>query len=462
MRFKLALLLATFVLVPSRQTPGTERTLKTPRYTIQIASYANPAEARQLVARLAGLGERATTSVVDLTGRGRWTRVLVGTFATVVEARGHAARLLSRGVISQFFIRGALDRQQLPTTSLNEIPRHSGLSRSPTIFGSAPASSLASPARAAGTWLENKRPRAVSSFSSSVARVDQRAAAAAILPLAKTLSLSLAPSVDTRLLPRPDPVGLAFLLIAGNAGHQHAHRKGGLWITGDTIDGLARLRWIAGESSAELVTVERDGQVKLDMRLLSNAAGVGRVPALEGPLAAIDYISSNEGLLLLVQLTQTRHRYRLHFARQAPTRGVAVEVSGGINLDNNFDSRINPNRRLGKKLDNERPPDGFDSLVAINPVARWVNQETNQLVPGGHIAFHEMAEAHAKLEMGLDYLGDATRSGAHQVALEREKRLKAQRPLAGVVVTAGPNRVLRSEEEIRQFFSTLSSAGHNR
>jgi hypothetical protein len=229
-----------------------------------------------------------------------------------------------------------------------------------------------------------------------------------------------------------------------------------LWITGDTEVGLTRLRWIAGEDAADLITVESDGQVKLDTLGVAKAAGADRVPPLEGPLAVTDYICANEGLLLLVQLTHARHRYRLHFASKAPTRGSAVQVTGGVNLDNNFDSRINPNRRLGRKLDTERPPEGFDSLVAINPVARWFNQQTNQLVPGAHIAFHELAEAYAKLEMGLDYLGDSIRPGAHEVALAREKRLKSQRPHAGVVLTDGPNRVLRSEEEIREFFSQLS------
>jgi hypothetical protein len=163
-------------------------------------------------------------------------------------------------------------------------------------------------------------------------------------------------------------------------------------------------------------------------------------------------------LLLLVQLSQGKYRYRLHIARQAPTRGGEVEVTGGLNLDNNFDSRINPHRRSGNKMDNERPPDDFDSLVAINPSAIWFNQLTSQVVPSGHITFHEMAEAHAKLDLGLDYLSSSTGPGAHDVALLREERLKSQRPLSGVVVTLGSNRVLRSEEEAREFFSRPS--GH--
>lgn len=413
MRFKLPLLFAAFLLVPTAQTLAGQRPLNAHNYTIQVASFPKPAEARELVARLASLGERVTTSVTQLPDRSTWTRVLVGAFASIGEARRHAAHLLRRGVITEFFIRQAMDGQK----------DHPAL-----------------------------RP--------SMPRVDQRAAEATLLPLAKPQSLSLTPSLDPRLLSRPDPVRLALLLIVGDGGRQRHPIQGGLWITGETAEGLARLRWIAGENAAGLFTVERDGRVKVDASLLAKAAGVYRVAPQEGPLAVVEFISSNEGLLLLIQLTQGGHRYRLHLARRAPTRGAAVEVTGGLNLDNNFDSRINPNRRLGKKTDNERPPDGFDSLIAINPVARWFNQQTNQLVPGAHILFHEMAEAHAKLELGLDYLGDSARPGAHDVALERERRLKIQRPLAGVVVTSGPNRVLRSEDEIREFFSQLS--GHNR
>lgn len=69
------------------------------------------------------------------------------------------------------------------------------------------------------------------------------------------------------------------------------------------------------------------------------------------------------------------------------------------------------------------------------------------------IIFHELAEAHAKLDLGLDYLESGSELGAHAVALERERRLKSQRPEAGIIVTAGSNRVLRSKEEIRLFFA---------
>jgi hypothetical protein len=172
---------------------------------------------------------------------------------------------------------------------------------------------------------------------------------------------------------------------------------------------------------------------------------------VEDPLRAVAYISSNEGLLLLVQIAQGRYRYLLHIGRQAPTSGKSVEASGSINLDNNADSRINPYRKNGKKLDGERPPEGFDSLIGLNPVARWFNLSTNCWVQSGEIVFHELAEAYAKLELGLDYLDHGSQTGAHAQALERELRLKSQRPGVDIVMTAGFNRLLRTEEEIRLF-----------
>jgi hypothetical protein len=230
-----------------------------------------------------------------------------------------------------------------------------------------------------------------------------------------------------------------------------------LWVSGDTAEGLERLRWIVGEENVGLINLDADGRVKLDKRLLAKMAGL-RETRVEDPLRAVDYILSNEGLLLLVEVTQGRYRYLLHMGRQAPTSGKIAETVGSINLDNNVDSRINPYRKNGKKLDAERPPQGFDSLIGLNPVARWFNLSTNCWVQSGQIVFHEIAEAYAKLELGLDYLDHGLRSGAHAIALERELRLKSQRPGADIVMTAGSNRLLRTEAEIRLFYAE-SAAG---
>ena len=190
--------------------------------------------------------------------------------------------------------------------------------------------------------------------------------------------------------------------------------------------------------------------------MLARAAGLGVVRA-EDPLQVADYIVSNEGLLLLVQLAEGSYRYLLHIGNQVPTHGRIVEVSGGINLDNNFDSRINPYRKHGKKLDEERPPEGFAALVGLNPVAQWFNLSTHGWVQVGEITLHELAEAHAKVAFGLDYLEHGSNPGAHTLALERERRLKSQRPDEAIVLTAGSNRVLRTQQEIRLFYA--ESAG---
>jgi hypothetical protein len=163
-------------------------------------------------------------------------------------------------------------------------------------------------------------------------------------------------------------------------------------------------------------------------------------------------------LLLLVQLTQGAYRYRLHLGRQAPTAGGDVVVNGSVNLDNNFDSRINSYRRLSKKMEVERPPHGFDCLVAINPEARWFNLPSNRLVQVGNITFHELVEAHAKVGLGYEYLPTTAFPGAHNIAIEREMRLKEQRPLANLVLTLGSNRMLKSEDELRQFYAETGGA----
>jgi hypothetical protein len=97
-------------------------------------------------------------------------------------------------------------------------------------------------------------------------------------------------------------------------------------------------------------------------------------------------------------------------------------------------------------------------LIALNPVARWFNLNTNCWVHPGAIVFHELAEAYAKLEFGLDYLDQGSRPGAHSQALVRELRLKSQRPEDDIVVTTGSNRLLRTREEIRLFTAEATDA----
>lgn len=425
-------------------------------FTLQIASFPDTKLADRYIVRMLNAGEHPSCVTVELPGRGFWTRVFVGVFTTTQAARRYGDSLISRGIISEFLIKRselnqAVDRPRRIDTRDSHAGNHPSLpcgqdppdKRAPIALSSMTGSDSAFSAR-----------KAPISESHSNAVRDM---AATPLPLVRPLALELAPSVETSVLPRPEPVSLAFRLIVGGVrtSPDGPQERGGLWISGDTTEALTRLRWIVGAENSDLLRLDAGGRVRLDKKLLAKASGLGAA-RVDDPLRVADYIASDEGILLIVQLTEGQYRYRLHIGPQAPTHGRSVGLAGGINLDTNFDSRINPHRKSGKKLDNELPPDGFDSLVAVNPAARWFNLRTNALVPVGAIAFHELAEAHAKLELSLDYLDQDSRLGAHAVALEREQRLKSHRPGGDIVLTAGTNRVLRTEQEIRLFYAEAS------
>lgn len=431
-------------------------------YTLQVAAFPRTDLADSFVVALVQAGEHPSCATVDLEGRGYWTRVFVGLFPSPETARRYGESLVARGIIKEFLVKR--------TDLRNAVTRP----RRVTLSVAHASSSSAQPA-ATSDRLDTRRPahdehpssnpsagEPTASAVGATARPELVQGADALqacdfanisLPVFKTALLELAPSVDTSLVPRPNPVSLAFNLVVGEAACPEAPEEhSGLWITGDLEEALARLRWIVGDENADLIELDGDGQVHLDKKLLANAAGLGSA-RVDDSLRAARYISSNEGLLLLVQLTQGHHRYCLHIGGQVSTYGRSIEIAGSINLDNNFDSRINPYRKHGKKLDHERPSEGFDSLVALNPVAQWFNLGTKRLVPVGEITFHELAEAQAKVDLGFDYLELGSRPGAHAMALERERRLKSQRPDAGIIMTTGSNRVLRSKEEIRLFFA---------
>jgi len=436
-----------------------------PHFTLQVASFPDTAQANRFAVGLVSAGEKPLFDTVEIEGRGFWTRVFVGLFDTTDTARRYGVTLAARGIIREFLVKKAdtileFTRPRRVASIDSQVPNYIGSSlpsaksklavlNKSTGFGSVVTDRSASVAR-----TETMPGNGVRGLSKKILR-DRIITP---LPIVEAAALRLAPRVYTSLIPRPDPVSLAFRLVAGEAQNISGApgQRGGLWVTGDTAEGLERLRWIVGEENVELIKLDADGRVKLDKRLLAKAAGL-RETRVEDPLRAVDYIWSNEGLLLLVEVTQGRYRYLLHMGRQAPTSGKSAETMGSINLDNNVDSRINPYRKNGRKLDIERPPEGFDSLIALNPVARWFNLSSNCWVQGGQIVFHEIAEAYAKLELGLDYLDHGLRSGAHAIALERELRLKSQRPGADIVMTAGSNRLLRTEAEIRLFYAEAAA-----
>jgi hypothetical protein len=465
MHLRLSFFLTALVISAGPSAAMSKSDLAAPHFTLQVASFPDTAQAGRFAAGLVTAGEHPVFDTVEIEGRGYWTRVFVGLFDTTDAARRYGVTLAARGIIKEFLVKKAdpilaLTRPRRAASSDSQVPNHASSSAlvtkavldDRTVFGSPanPASGM----RTETTPVTNGR-----GFPQKVLRDH----VSTPLPIVEAAAFRLAPRFDTNLIPRPDPVYLAFRLVAGEARNSPASagQRGGLWLGGDTGEGLARLRWIVGEQNIGLIKLEADGHVTLDKRLLAITAGLG-VTRVEDPLRAVDYISSNEGLLLLVQIAQSRYRYLLHIGRQSPTSGKSVETTGSMNLDNNVDSRINPYRKNGKKLDGERPPEGFDSLIGLNPVARWFNLITNCWVQAGEIVFHEIAEAYAKLELGLDYLDHGSRPGAHALALEREQRLKSQRPGADIVITTGTNRLLRTEEEIRLFYAEAGAGSSQR
>ena len=458
-------------------------------YTLQVASFPDAAQAEQYAERLTRAGQPVGFGTVEVAGLGRWTRVYVGSFKTAAAARYYGDELLRQKLIAEYIVKTVRELQSLgrPRTT-NRKSVVSAAPAPPVANGNAAPTDparTAAPRQTASiavkVWLNKptdtaKSPavllapqhavnvRADRSLRRDSGMSEQLAAlllplreTLVTLPLANAVELHLAPTLDAKAIPRPDPVYLAFNLISEN----HSGR-GGLWVSGDCEDALARLRYIVGERP-DLIYLGDNGAVRINRRLLAEAAGANEVAAEEAPVRIAEYITANEGLLLLVQLTQGTHRYLLHIAPRAPTLNGIVDVVGGINLDNNYDSRINPYRRNGRKLETERPPKGFDALVAINPAAHWFNLRVNEFVTPGQITFHELAEAHAKVVLNLDYLEQDSHPGAHEMALDREQRLQAQRPSANLVLTLGSNRLFRSEEELRNFNPpTGQAAGHQR
>jgi len=450
------------VLLSAGQTAALNKPDSVPHFRLQVASFSDKAQAETFAVGLIKVGEAPVFDAVEIQGRGSWTRVYLGSFSTTNAARRHGDALVARGIIHDFLVKktesiqGLTRPRTVGTRQPNAAMHNSGAEES--------ATTKAAVAHRESVFQQPQSPKMFSVMRANrldLGHLIPREQVGSPLPITDSAALRLGPMIDTSRVPRPDPVNLAFRLVTGDLRNTlvTAGRRRGLWLSGDIAEGLARLRWIVGEGNEGLIKVEADGRVRFDMRLLEKAAGRGET-RVEDPLPAVEYISSNEGLLLLVQVAQGRHSYLLHIGRQAPTYGKTVETAGSINLDNNIDSRINPYRKNGQKLDAERPPQGFDSLIALNPVARWFNLNTNCWVHPGAIVFHELAEAYGKLEFGLDYLDQGLRPGAHAQALMREQRLKSQRPEEDIVVTNGSNRLLRTQEEIR-LFTAEAIAGVN-
>jgi hypothetical protein len=243
----------------------------------------------------------------------------------------------------------------------------------------------------------------------------------------------------------------------GSAPASNQDHRGGLWLSGNLREGMARLAWIVGPENANLLIIDKSGQVRIDDNLLArqvdSSLKAGQSPALALSLR----ILSNEGLLLLEQLTQGNRTYRLHIGDRVMTLGGEVEVKSVLNLDNNFDGRINVYRPRGLKMPSERPPKGVDALISINPDVAWYNLGYQRVISPGIVTFHELAEAYAKVESGLEYLPNNLLPGAHGVAVQREYCLQSQRPELYHAITAGDNLSINRVQEGRKHSTRLAA-----
>jgi hypothetical protein len=403
-------------------------------FTLDLA--VSPDSLERLAVDLKKLGVQAIGSS-SATTSSRQIHILVGPFNSADAAARYGNFLVARGVIVGFTVRepgrpGATSRAAGPDRAL-KFSYDAALSDSSRTSSWRDAGSLAPTNEGAGASGPSgpKLPPA-----SNVAASD----------VAMTGTPATPPVAAAAMSGGPDPVNVALHDIAG----VKVERTGGLWLAGDVDEGFSRLQWIAGPGNANVLQLAADGKVSLRSAVLMHVSGADRAGAVAS-LVLTDYIKSNEGLYLLAQLVAAENRYCLYLGARVPTAGNDIEIDGAINLDNNFDSRINTYRRDGMKLPNECPPEGFDSLVAINPAAHWFNLRVKHMVSDGVIVFHELAEALAKVDSGLEYLPDGLRAGAHDIAVQREQRLQSERPGSGTVITLGSNVVFKNRESFMKF-----------
>ena len=427
-------------------------------FTVQVSAFPTEEMAARFAQNLRRAGERPICVQAQIPGRGLWTRVLTGAFHSIDEARRHGRDLINRGLVNEFLIRNrsdaglpvngpasgtdrALECTVEPILGIEGYASGPALNRPVTEDNSRQTPPSSSPGTASLDYITTRFVFEPASIPPSVRQPEALPASLSPTPW-EPLSLT---NIDD--IPLPNPISLAISEITG----AHSKARGGLWLGGDIDAALGLLQSITGINNARILTVDSDGRVEVNTNELALASGITGRHQFEAPVQAREYISANEGLLLLIQIVRDSHRYRFEVGGSSNTHGGVVTVNSTVNLDSGFDSRINPRRPRGKKLGCELPPEGFDSLVVVNPSARWINLETGNPIPMWVITFHELAEAYGKVSLGLQYLPNDGRLGAHQVALAREVKLRSERPSANVVLTAGTNVVFKSYVEMAKY-----------
>jgi RHS repeat-associated protein len=138
-------------------------------------------------------------------------------------------------------------------------------------------------------------------------------------------------------------------------------------------------------------------------------------------------LTTNEGALLLDQMATSKCVYTYEEGQTAMTADGPQRVNGVKNLDDNSVDLVLNGTPVAKGPQGF-PPAGVNGSITVDPSVDRYDRETGaKLVPTRAIAFHELAEAFAKVEQGI-MRGPNAGPGAHIIAVEREKKLMQQRP----------------------------------
>jgi RHS repeat-associated protein len=174
-----------------------------------------------------------------------------------------------------------------------------------------------------------------------------------------------------------------------------------LTISGDLDEAITQLR--------DMLGVE-DANKRISFDAKTNTITVD--------LAGID-LSQNEGASALNDVVSSTKHYDLSIGSKVQSLG-GTEKTGLLNTN----LTLNDERFKGKN-DKFKPPKGVDAQIGVDVDAVRRNRKSNTDLKTAlpyTVVFHELAEAYAKLEHNKQY------NPAHQEAVEREQKLRDQRP----------------------------------
>ena len=190
-----------------------------------------------------------------------------------------------------------------------------------------------------------------------------------------------------------------------------------LQLSGDLGADKADICQIVGDA-CKRVTVNDNGTVSF------NTAGLD--------------LTTNEGAALINQLVNSTDTYG--YAVSATEETAAGSQSMANRVESNLDDRLDDRYVTGKNA-SQLPPKGVADQVTINPNEHYRDSQ-GRPVSESSIAFHELAEAYAKIDGGKPYsdfheisVDNGTtlkigppQQGAHNEAVQRELKLREQRP----------------------------------